>query len=874
MSKSTKKLFKKIFWIISLVFVLIVVSGIALAYIYEAEVKQYAISKINEKTKSKIKVESIELSFLKRFPMAALQFHNVELMEVVNVGEPGILLKADDIFLKFNVIDLIQSKIVLKDVEIDGSKLNLIVFKDGSDNFHIFKPQEKTEESSFLLELIQFSLKDAIVHYRNYATKQELNLEISKIGLSGNFSEKAFHINLLGETIIKKYSSEGYKMFENKALDLDVDISFNKESKQFVLNRGNVIFNKTTLSVSGNITKPKEGLLLDLKLKAPSLSLAQLINTIPASYKTKLEDYKFSGIMSIDGQIKGLIVSHSVPKITIKIGLNDASIESIPFDAKLNNIKLQAVYTNGKKHSINSSSVHISAFSFEMKSSTYKGEMQLNNFLHPKLMVELNSDINLDELFKFTGKVFGVQKLSGRAELNLKVAGKISGLVGGEKMDFSGLDYQAKVKMKSANFKHGSSDVYYQDIVGSLSINENRIVIEPSMVTLNNHRHQISGDIRNFIPWSIDPENNTLRVRGQIKAGNLSYVDIEQIIGKSEGGDGTYPKDMDMQLKFEADTFVWQNIHARQASGIFILRNAVLSFQHTRFKAMGGQVVMDLSINGMSPKLHPVFCRGHLNNIDINQLFTAFDDFDQKVITNKNIKGRLRADFVFNSNFDKNWEIDSKSIVLESNVIIRNGELNDIKELDALSKYTRIDDFSHIKFSTIENTIQIKDRKLLIPDMLIKSNKLDIDLAGTHDFDNVYDYHIGVLMSDVMAKKAKEKSNNEFGEVESDGYGKTKLFFHIYGKGDDMHVKYDRKSLAKKLKKDMKDEGSDLKNVLNKEFGWFKESQEAQKKDSIKTSKEDKKEKEKQDLKKQEEGEFIFEWDEGEEEETEPPLTV
>jgi len=284
-------------------------------------------------------------------------------------------------------------------------------------------------------------------------------------------------------------------------------------------------------------------------------------------------------------------------------------------------------------------------------------------------------------------------------------------------------------------------------------------------------------------------------------------------------------------------------------------------------------VNMDLSINGRSQKLNPVFCRGNLNNININKLFTVFNNFEQDVITNKNIKGHLTADFVLNYNFDKDWNIISKSIVLESNVIIRNGELNNIKELDALSKYTRIDDFSHIKFSTLENTIQIKDRKILIPDMLIKSNKLDIDLAGTHSFDNVYDYHIAVLMSDLMAKKAKKKSNNEFGEVENDGYGKTKLFFHIVGKGEDIQVKYDRKSLAKKLKNDMKEEGSDLKKALNKEFGWFKNSQEAQRNDSIKTSMEDKKEKE--NLKKQEEGEFIFEWNEEEEKETEEvPLII
>jgi hypothetical protein len=106
--------------------------------------------------------------------------------------------------------------------------------------------------------------------------------------------------------------------------------------------------------------------------------------------------------------------------------------------------------------------------------------------------------------------------------------------------------------------------------------------------------------------------------------------------------------------------------------------------------------------------------------------------------------------------------------------------------------------------------------------------------------------------------------------VQSDGYGKTKLFFHVYGKGSDIHVKYDSKNLAKKLKSDMKEDGSELKSALNKEFGWFKKSQDEAKADSTDKVGKSEEEKEKENLKKQEEGEFIFEWDDEEGEEKSP----
>ena len=868
MSKSPKKFLKRIFWTLSVLIVLVVLAGISLAYIYEAEVKQYAVEKINEQTNSKIKVEKIELSFLKRFPMAALQFHNVEVMEALKNGEGGSLLKAEDVFLKFDVIDLLQNKIVLKDVEINNSKLNLTVFKDGSDNFHILKKQDTTE-SKYLLEFVSLSLNNAAIWYHNYATKQEMDLLIHSSSLSGIFAEQQFNVNIISDILIQKYSSEGYQMFSKKALSTDINIVINAKTGQFDVKKGAVIFNKIPVMVSGSIEKPREGVLLNLQIKADKLSLNQIVNTIPQAFSSGLENYNFKGLLSIDADVNGLIVSRSTPQIKVRISLANAMIESLLYDAKLKNINIQAVYSNGKSHSLSSSTVQVKNLSFEMKDSKFHAKAKLNNFIKTKVNAELNGDLNLDELIKFTGKVFGIQKLKGLAAMKLQIAGNIVGLIDDKPLDFSGLDYQASIKMKGASFKHKASNVYYENIVGRMSINANNIHIDPTFVSINGHRHQVQGDVKNYRKWSNDSQNQKLYISGNAQVSQFSYHDIEQIIGANDEGDGTFPKDIDIQLRFKADSFYWDNLLARNATGIFIMRNQMLSVKQAQFISFGGHVQGQFSLNGNNASTHPFVCNGVLKNIIITQAFNDFNDFDQKVITAQNIKGKLSATFTFNARFDKNWKLDKPSLNLESDVKIVNGELNNIKELDALSSYTRIDDFSHIVFSTIENSIQIQNEKIMIPDMVVTSNKMDIDLAGIHDFNNNYDYHIGVLLSDVLFKKAKAESENEFGEVESDGYGKTKLFFHVFGDANDLHVKYDSKSLQKKLKKDMKEDGNDLKKALNEEFGWFKKAQASAKKDSVKNAKNNKKQ-EKLDLKKQEEGEFIFEWDEGEDETDDP----
>ncbi len=840
------------------------ISGISLAYIYETEVKQYAIEKINEQINSKIKVEKIELSFLRRFPLASLQFHNVEIMEAVKKGEAGSLFAADDIFLKFDIIDLLQNKIVLKNVEINGSNLNLTVFKNGDDNFHFLK-QQKQSESKYLLEDITLNLNNANIWYHNYATKQEMDLLIHKSSLSGIFAEEKFDINILSDVLIQKYVSEGYQMFSKKSLTTDMNIVINPQTKKFDVKKGNISFNSIPFSVYGNIEKPNEGVMLNLKLEAKALSLEQILNNIPETYRSRLEDYKFQGLVSIKSDIKGLVVSRSTPHIKVQVLLQKASIESLSFAAKMNHFNMEAIYSNGKKHSLSSSSVLIKNLSFDMNGSQFSTKAQLSNFVNSRLKAEIIGDLDLNELIKFTGNIFGIQKLEGKANLRLKIAGYLTGLVGESKLDLSKIDYQASLKMNGASFKQSSSNAYYQNIVGNISFNANDIHIDPTWLTVNGHRHKVQGEVKNYRKWSNDSEKNKLYIRGNVDASQLSFHDIEQVLGESDGGDGRFPNDIDLVLNFQADSFYWDNILAQKASGKLSLQNRMLNIQDVNFQTYGGNVAAQFTLDGNSIKQHPIFCNGYLENVDLTQVFEVFHGFGQQVIGSDNIKGKITSTFTLNARFNNKWKFDNSSFVLDSKVKIVNGELNNIKELDALSKYTSIDDFSHIVFTTIENNIQVQNQLITIPDMLVKSNKMDIDLTGTHDFSNNYDYHIGVLMSDVLFKRAKQKSNNEFGEVESDGYGRTKLFFHVYGKGDDLHVKYDSKGVRKKLKKDMKEEGDDLKKTLNKEFGWFKESQESSKKDSVAQAKEKDRKKSKSKQKKQEESEFIFEWDEGEE---------
>ena len=74
-----------------------------------------------------------------------------------------------------------------------------------------------------------------------------------------------------------------------------------------------------------------------------------------------------------------------------------------------------------------------------------------------------------------------------------------------------------------------------------------------------------------------------------------------------------------------------------------------------------------------------------------------------------------------------------------------------------LSKYINVDELRLIRFKTLKNEIFIRDRLVTIPEMAIHSSAFNISVAGQQSFDNVFEYRLNVLLSEVLFNKARKK---------------------------------------------------------------------------------------------------------------------
>ena len=211
-------------------------------------------------------------------------------------------------------------------------------------------------------------------------------------------------------------------------------------------------------------------------------------------------------------------------------------------------------------------------------------------------------------------------------------------------------------------------------------------------------------------------------------------------------------------------------------------------------------------------------------DIDINKAFTTFHNFGQNFLKAENLAGTLSGSFSLLLPMDSMLNAQIKSLTAEGKYILVNGALINFEPVKELSSFIELSELENIHFEKLENDFFIRNNFLYIPQMNVKSSTADLSVNGKHSFDNNYEYHVKMLLSEILSKKRKKTKSDvtEFGLVQDDGLGRTSILLKITGKGEEIKVGYDLKAAGSELINNIKAERKTLKSILNQEYGWYK----------------------------------------------------
>jgi hypothetical protein len=796
---------------------LIIISMFVISYVYRDRLAGFLLEKINENIETKVDIKQIDFTLLKKFPNASLELTDVIIyssnkykFESTYVNDT--LLYAKKLYLQFNIFNLLNNKFIISKIHLDQATINLLVNQYGQANYDIVKKSKSKKES------ISIDLKDVKITRTNVCFYNEIKnllfvFESYNSRIQGNLAEDNYTFNLSSDLFINILQSEEIKIIRNSPaqLDIDIDVTGNK----YNVNKGELKFNNQYFALSGNIKNDKD-MLISVNMEGSNLNIQEIIQSLPDSIRKKV-DLDAAGELYFKASAKGIWNHTRYPHITADFGIKNG--EFTRNSITMSDVVLKGHYDNGKENKMQSSILTINPISVRIENENISGKIKMKNFVSPKGIAEFSASVNLQKMNRFL-KLEDLSDEEGMVKTVFKTEFQIDTSKGHNNNKLKFIKVLGKIELIDAGFRWTDYSKRFTGINGKIEIDQQTLLKDIRLKIANND-FTLNLKLDNLFEYINNTD--TLYISGTSKSDYINYEELISALSSNDSKNSPFllPDSIVMDCNLNVNSFKRENLICSSVSGHMTYTPFNLTFHSVAFNAIDGSVTGDMSFSQNEAKDLSLKVQANLTKIDISKLFDSFNNFGQSVLQDKHLKGHVSGDVRFNSLWNKNLVVYEDKIECYSDIEIVNGELIDFKPLLALSKYIDVKELKHITFATLKNSIYIKNKVVNIPRMDVLSNAIDINISGTHNFDNSYEYHIVLALSDVLWGKAKNKRSDIDEYKEEESGGKTKLPLTITGKDDEYKVGYDRKRAREDFSEKMTTEKKDLKTILHKEYGWF-----------------------------------------------------
>ncbi len=808
MNRLTKRILKVLGIIIGF-FVLVYV----VLYVYVTSHKQSILKKVSSQISTKLNgevtIKNAELNFFKHFPNMSVEIDGITIKDTMYPVHKHIFFQAEKVFVMLNIRRLIKQKDAVKGLTFQNASLYLYTDTSGYSNDYLLEGKKdstkKTDESPSEILLEQVNLRNVHVVIDHRRKERMIDLDITKLNCDINGSDSILKLGLDSKILIHQLGFNLAKgaYVKEKALNGQFEISFNRLQKQLFFDDIDLEVGDHPFTFSGRfnfdeerkynltISTKKIDVAFGRSLLTDKISRAVSVATIekPVDVQAKLVGTLKPGepLVNVSWQVKNNHVQTPV--------------------AAFANTSFEGSYTNqhmpSEPKSDENSRIEVHGFTgtwegIELRSK----QVFIDNLVTPLLTCDLKSDFDLVTLNNLL-QSSALQLTEGKGQLNitykgpLNQHGTITPIANGT------------ITLQKGKLLYVPHNITLQNCSGTIVFQGADVAVENMYCEAEGNKINMKGSAKQLLAFiKVDPAK--INLDWSISSPSLNLEPFAPLLQsrskiaakKTEGRFGETAQELDDMLEkaninvnLTANEIKYKRFTgtALQASVRLVEENWMLNkvaLQHG-----GGSMQMSGSLLAKSKQFHEVNLKVELNNIDVNRIMYAFNNFGQDGIASENLKGSLTADVNVQMNLDRNARLASNMDGVV-NFSLKNGGLINYQPIQKVQTFFKNRDFKHIYFAELKNRLDIKDKEITINRMEIQSTAVTMFVEGFYSMKGNTDITIQVPVSNL--KKRDEDYVPENTGVDT----KTGMSVFLHGTpGPDGNIKFSYSLTNKKGKK-------------------------------------------------------------------------
>ncbi|WP_341222167.1 AsmA-like C-terminal region-containing protein [Polaribacter atrinae] len=749
--KKKKSLVSKILKWGSITAFVLIIAVISIPFLFKDKIVVMVTNTINNNVNATVTFKDADLSLLKNFPLISLTVNDVVVANkapfvgdtLFNTKELSLSLKLTELFKNATETLSIKS-IVTKEGDI-----NIIFDKDGNGNFDIAKASEETattsNNSSFSLNIEDYELADINFNYLDRSTNTKMSLDSIYHSGEGNFAEDIFNL----DTQTTGYLSldlDQTNYFSKVKISLDAVLGIDLKNSKYTFKENTGYINQLPLEFDGSVQLDEESQLYDLQFKTPTSSFKNALALLPKQYAGNLESITTEGNFEVKGVVKGTLSDNTIPAFDIEIISKNALFKYADLPKSVTNINIDTKIVN-KTGLVKDTYVSIDQFNFKIDEDAFSANGNLKNITtNPYINLTAKGTINLANI----GKVYPApleKALAGVLKADITTNFDMNSV---EKGNYQNIKNAGEITV--TDFKYEGTDVANPFFISKTKVtfNTNTIKLNEFDVKTGTSDLSIKGNLDNFYGFIF--KNDVLKGNFTLNSNNLKVADFIAADTTTKPTTETkettssplkIPAFLDVKFTATAKKVAYDNINLTNVSGDLYIHDETVDLKNLKTDVFGGNIAFEGNVS--TKETTPTFKMDlNLSKLNIGESFGALDMLKSIAPIAKAIDGKMNSTITVSGDLNENMTPNLSTITGDLLGQLLNTKLNtnNSKVLSALSSNVSFLDADKLNLDKITGNFSFKDGKVTVKPIPLKYNDINIEVGGTHGFDQSMNYNL------------------------------------------------------------------------------------------------------------------------------------
>jgi len=772
----------------------------ALALYFHQNIQPVLVSEINKSLAVKVEVQQISLSSLRDFPNLGIKMSDVSIAESTPYYKEKLLV-AEELNLFVDIWKLYKGEYVIDKIIIRDAALRVADLNYGT-NYDILKPSEEDAATPVSFEISKLIMINCDIRYEHRPSKLLCNTYTPSSTLSLKYTGNDIILGVNAQLNASHLRSGKDDYLTKKNLKINANLEVLTDEERLVVYPSDMLIEKVNLSVDGEVNYSAASA-IDLRFSNDRAPLADILSMLPRSATESLDHLQLSGDATINAYLRGKTYARNEPSFGLDYLLKEGTVTIAEQSLTLSHIsaegKLRMPTLSNMKEAEASAIIQNAATG----NNAISGTLAVKDFEIPTITWDGQAKLDASFIFGLLGDA-NFEPSSGQITANGKLRLQYNTYT--QELAKDAFSYIGEIAVKNLKGKLTNPALNVKDFSLNLTANKRNVQIKNATFAYNQTSGKFNGDVLNFKSL-LNPQSN-LKLTGNLTVNNLYINELYATSDTSEKQNGTSTDDLlpiNLAVQTTFNNFQYNDFIAQKMSGTLLSDRKSISLPNCKIIALQGNTIANVSLKKWGAS-HLLDIHSDIANINITELFKQFNNFEQSEITYENLSGTLSGKIIAKIILDENYEPILPKLYVKADVVVSDGALVAYEPLMELSTFAKVDDLKNVKFKTLQNTIEIFDQTIFIPKMKIRNNALNLQIEGTHTFENYMTYNMELSIAELLATKANWIARKAEKRIEKNQEGGLTAYITMEGTPDDLKIRYDKATVKENVKEEVKNE--------------------------------------------------------------------